>query len=41
MLNFVLCDDNENILNKLEKMLEAIFIKKKLAWSGKFYNNQS
>ena len=30
MLNFVLCDDNENILNKLEKMLEAIFIKKNL-----------
>ena len=29
MLNFVLCDDNVNVLNKLEKMLEAIFISKK------------
>ena len=27
MLNFVLCDDNLNILNKLEKMLESIFTK--------------
>lgn len=26
MLNFVLCDDNPSILNKLSKMLEAIFI---------------
>jgi len=30
MLNFVLCDDNVNVLSKLEKMLEAIFIAKKL-----------
>ncbi len=29
MLDFVLCDDNVNVLNKLEKMLEAIFISKK------------
>ena len=28
MLNFVLCDDNYNVLNKLEKMLESIFITK-------------
>ena len=27
MLNFVLCDDNLIILNKLQKMLESIFIK--------------
>lgn len=27
MLNFVVCDDNAVILNKLSKMLEAIFIK--------------
>lgn len=27
MLNFVICDDNLNILNKFSKMLESIFIK--------------
>ena len=27
MLNFVLCDDNSNILSKLEKVLESIFLK--------------
>ena len=27
MLNFVLCDDNQNILSKLVKLLENIFIK--------------
>lgn len=27
MLNFVLCDDNINILNKMAKMLETLFIK--------------
>ena len=27
MLDFVLCDDNHNVLIKLEKMLESIFIK--------------
>lgn len=26
MLDFVLCDDNPNVLNKLEKLLETIFI---------------
>ena len=31
MLNFVLCDDNESILNRLEKMLESIFIKNNLS----------
>ena len=29
MLKFALCDDNENILDKLEKMLESIFTKNK------------
>ena len=29
MLDFVLCDDNANVLNRLEKMLESIFINKK------------
>ncbi len=29
MLDFVLCDDNKNVLTKLEKMLESIFINKK------------
>lgn len=27
MLNFVICDDNENLLNKLSKSLENIFLK--------------
>ena len=27
MLNFIICDDNIHILNKLSKMLESIFIK--------------
>lgn len=31
MLNFVLCDDNQSILNRLEKMLESIFINNKLS----------
>ena len=31
MLNFVLCDDNQNILDRLEKMLESIFINNKLS----------
>ena len=28
MLDFVLCDDNKNVLNKLETMLDSIFIDK-------------
>lgn len=28
MLDFVLCDDNANVLSKLEKMLDSIFINK-------------
>ena len=27
MLNFLICDDNVNILDRLEKMLESIFTK--------------
>ena len=27
MLNFVICDDNLNILDRLEKMLDTIFFK--------------
>lgn len=30
MLDFVLCDDNFNVLTKLEKMLESVFINKNL-----------
>ena len=26
MLNFVICDDNVNILDRLEKLLETLFI---------------
>lgn len=31
MLNFVLCDDNQSILNRLEKMLESILINNQLS----------
>ena len=31
MLNFVLCDDNQCILNKLEKMIESILIQNNLS----------
>ena len=31
MLNFVMCDDNQNILNRLEKYLEAILINNNLS----------
>ena len=27
MLSFVICDDNKNLLDRLEKMLETIFSK--------------
>ena len=33
MLNFVLCDDNQSILTRLEKMLESIFISQNLSGS--------
>lgn len=31
MLNFILCDDNQNILNRLHKMIESILINKNLS----------
>lgn len=31
MLNFVLCDDNQSILNKLEKMIDSILIQNNLS----------
>ena len=31
MLNFVICDDNQGILNRLEKMLESILINNNLS----------
>lgn len=31
MLNFVLCDDNSNILNRLEKMVESVLINNNLS----------
>lgn len=36
MLNFVLCDDNKVILDKLSKMLESIFIESKIDASVSF-----
>ena len=30
MLNFAICDDNFNILSKISKMLESIFINNNL-----------
>ena len=36
MLNFVICDDNNNILNKLSHMLETLFIKHSLDAEVKF-----
>ncbi len=30
MLNFVICDDNKSILDKLSKILESLFIKHNL-----------
>lgn len=36
MLNFVICDDNNNVLNKLSHMLETLFIKHSLDAEVKF-----
>lgn len=36
MLNFAICDDNLNILNKISKMLETIFIKNNLEGTVSF-----
>ena len=41
MLNFVLCDDNNIILEKLKKMLESIFINNKLSAEVGFTSNSS
>lgn len=41
MLNFVICDDNLNILDRLEKMLENIFDKNNFEASIKFKSDDS
>lgn len=40
MLNFVLCDDNINILDRLEKFLETIFVKNNLEGQVSFKFNK-
>lgn len=41
MLSFVLCDDNLNILNKLSKMLETLFIKHNVDASVEFTSDKA
>ena len=41
MLNFVVCDDNINILDKLPKMLESIFLKNNLCAEVVLSSNSS
>ena len=41
MLNFVICDDNENLLDRLEKMLETIFTKNNLDASVAFKSDNA
>lgn len=41
MLNFVICDDNLNILDKLEKMLETIFTKNNFEASVSFKSDDA
>lgn len=41
MLNFAICDDNSNILSKISKMIEAIFINNKLDGKVCFTTNNS
>lgn len=41
MLNFVICDDNLNILDRLEKMLDNIFTKNNLDASVKFKSDNA
>lgn len=41
MLNFVICDDNNIILDKLNKMLESIFIKNNLSAEVGFSSTKS
>lgn len=40
MLNFVLCDDNLNILKKLKEMLEILFVKNDIDAKIGFYTDQ-
>ncbi len=40
MLNFVLCDDNLNILNKLKEMLEILFVKNDIDAKVGFYTDK-
>ena len=39
MLNFVLCDDNLNIVKKLKEMLEMLFIKNDIDANVGFYTD--
>ena len=39
MLNFVICDDNLNIVNKLKEMLEIIFVKNDIDAKVSFYTD--
>ena len=41
MLNFVICDDNLNILNKLKQMLETIFTKNNFDASVSFKSDNA
>ena len=41
MLNFVICDDNLNILNKLKQMLETIFTKNNFYASVSFKSDNA
>ena len=41
MLNFVICDDNSNILAKVSKMLETIFIKNNLEGKVSFISTNA
>ena len=40
MLNFVLCDDNLNIVNKLKEMLEMLFLKNDIDAKVGFYSDK-
>ena len=40
MLNFVLCDDNLNIVKKLKEMLEILFVKNDIDAKVGFYSDK-
>ena len=40
MLNFVLCDDNLNIVKKLKEMLEILFVKNDIDAKVGFYTDK-